>query len=50
MQYGELWMGGPLPTVSSPLYVPIATEIAEREQKRVPPERPLGSQGSDQSD
>jgi hypothetical protein len=27
---GELWMGGPLPTISSPLYLPIADEIAER--------------------
>ncbi|MFI6370437.1 hypothetical protein [Streptomyces sp. NPDC050546] len=30
MQFGELWDGGPLPTVSSPLYLPIADEIAER--------------------
>ncbi len=28
--YGELWEGGPLPTISSPLYLPIADEIAER--------------------
>ncbi len=27
---GEIWNGGPLPTVSSPLYVPIAEEISER--------------------
>jgi hypothetical protein len=30
MTLGKLWNGGPLPTVSSPLYVPIAAEIAER--------------------
>lgn len=30
MSYGELWEGGPLPTISSPLYLPIADEIAER--------------------
>ncbi|MFB7494521.1 hypothetical protein ACFC09_07400 [Streptomyces sp. NPDC056161] len=30
MNFGELWNGGPLPTVSSPLYLPIADEIAER--------------------
>ncbi|QWB21939.1 MULTISPECIES: hypothetical protein [Streptomyces] len=30
MQFGELWQGGPLPAVSSPLYLPIAEEIAER--------------------
>ncbi|WP_405982889.1 hypothetical protein [Streptomyces sp. NBC_00158] len=30
MNFGELWKGGPLPTVSSPLYLPIADEIAER--------------------
>lgn len=30
MTYGEIWSGGPLPTISSPLYVPIAEEIAER--------------------
>ena len=30
MTYGELWNGGPLPTISSPLYLPIADEIAER--------------------
>ncbi|MCE5324672.1 hypothetical protein LLG46_15360 [bacterium] len=28
--YGELWNGGPLPTISNPLYLPIADEIAER--------------------
>jgi hypothetical protein len=30
MTYGELWNGGPLPLISSPLYLPIADEIAER--------------------
>jgi hypothetical protein len=30
MKYGELWNGGPLPPISSPLYLPIADEIAER--------------------
>jgi hypothetical protein len=30
MTFGELWNGGPLPAVSSPLYLPIADEIAER--------------------
>ncbi|MBN8214323.1 MAG: hypothetical protein J0M09_15465 [Xanthomonadales bacterium] len=30
MTYGELWEGGPLPAISSPLYLPIADEIAER--------------------
>ena len=30
MTYGELWNGGPLPTISSSLYLPIAAEIAER--------------------
>jgi hypothetical protein len=30
LTFGELWMGGPLPTISSPLYLPIADEIAER--------------------
>lgn len=30
MTYGELWNGGPLPPISSPLYLPIADEIAER--------------------
>jgi hypothetical protein len=32
VQFGEPWMGGPLPTVSSPLYFPIAQEIATRKQ------------------
>jgi hypothetical protein len=30
MTFGEPWMGGPLPPISSPQYVPIAEEIAER--------------------
>ncbi|MFD9408803.1 hypothetical protein ACFWBN_17535 [Streptomyces sp. NPDC059989] len=30
MNFGELWNGGPLPPISSPLYLPIADEIAER--------------------
>lgn len=30
MQFGETWDGGPLPPISSPLYLPIADEIAER--------------------
>jgi len=30
MTYGEIWNGGPLPTISNPLYLPIADEIAER--------------------
>lgn len=30
MTFGETWNGGPLPTISSPLYLPIADEIAER--------------------
>ena len=30
MTYGEVWNGGPLPTISTPLYLPIADEIAER--------------------
>ncbi|WP_196817894.1 hypothetical protein [Candidatus Nitrosocosmicus oleophilus] len=29
-KYGELWNGGPLPTISSPLYLPVADELAER--------------------
>lgn len=33
MQFGELWNGGPLPAISSPLFLPIADEIAERAQK-----------------
>ncbi len=28
--FGEIWNGGPLPTISNPLYLPIADEIAER--------------------
>ncbi|MCP5074196.1 MAG: hypothetical protein GY947_13020 [Rhodobacteraceae bacterium] len=30
LTYGEIWNGGPLPTISNPLYLPIAEEIAER--------------------
>lgn len=30
MTYGEIWNGGPLPTISNPLYLPIADEISER--------------------
>ncbi|MCD9098023.1 hypothetical protein LU699_13230 [Luteimonas fraxinea] len=30
MTYGELWEGGPLPPISSDLYLPIADELAER--------------------
>jgi hypothetical protein len=30
MTYGEPWNGGPLPPISSPLYLPIADEIAEQ--------------------
>jgi hypothetical protein len=30
LTFGEIWNGGPLPTISSPLYLPIADEIAER--------------------
>lgn len=30
MNYGQLWEGGPLPPISSPLYLPIADELAER--------------------
>ena len=33
MKFGELWEGGPLPTISDPLYLRIADEIAEREKK-----------------
>jgi hypothetical protein len=33
MSFGELWNGGPLPPISSPLYLPIADEIAERLQR-----------------
>jgi hypothetical protein len=33
MTYGELWNGGPLPPISSPLYLSIADEIAERLQR-----------------
>lgn len=30
MKTGDTWAGGPLPTISTPLYLPIADEIAER--------------------
>lgn len=30
MTFGEPWMGGPLPPISSPMYLPIADELAER--------------------
>ncbi|MFE4633239.1 hypothetical protein ACFRJ1_07640 [Streptomyces sp. NPDC056773] len=30
MNFGELWQGGPLPAITSPLYLPIADELAER--------------------
>lgn len=30
MTYGETWNGGPLPAISSSLYLPIADELAER--------------------
>ncbi|MEZ4499187.1 MAG: hypothetical protein R2839_03780 [Thermomicrobiales bacterium] len=30
MVTGDIWNGGPLPTISNPLYLPIADEIAER--------------------
>jgi hypothetical protein len=30
LTFGEIWNGGPLPTIASPLYLPIGDEIAER--------------------
>ena len=30
MSFGEIWNGGPLPPISSELYLPIADELAER--------------------
>jgi hypothetical protein len=30
LTFGEIWNGGPLPPVSSPLYLPIADELADR--------------------
>lgn len=30
LTFGEIWNGGPLPPISSPLYLPIGDEIAER--------------------
>jgi hypothetical protein len=41
MTLGEVWNGGPLPTVSSPLYIPIAEEISER-LDRPGDEEPVG--------
>lgn len=32
-QFGQLWKGGPLPPISSPLYLAIADEIAERARR-----------------
>jgi hypothetical protein len=34
MQFGVPWNGGPLPPVTSKLYVPIADELAERLGKK----------------
>ena len=31
--FGELWNGGPLPPISSPLFLAIADEIAERARR-----------------
>ncbi|KAG8805585.1 hypothetical protein FRC17_005445 [Serendipita sp. 399] len=33
MQLGEIWNGGPLPSITSKLYVPIADEVSERARK-----------------
>ena len=33
LETGEIWNGGPPPDISSSLYVPIVTEIAEAEQR-----------------
>ncbi len=33
MTFGEIWNGGPLPAISSELYLPIADELAERLDK-----------------
>ncbi|KAF2276155.1 uncharacterized protein EI97DRAFT_467385 [Westerdykella ornata] len=33
LKFGILWNGGSLPTISCPLFVPIADEIAERSQR-----------------
>ncbi|OAQ59071.1 hypothetical protein VFPPC_12277 [Pochonia chlamydosporia 170] len=41
LTFGELWNGGPLPPISSPLYLPIAEEIAEH-AKRPGTEVPVG--------
>jgi len=32
-KFGEPWNGGPLPSISDPLYLPIADELAERLQR-----------------
>ena len=41
LETGEIWNGGPPPDISSSLYVPIVTEIAESEQ-RAGSEVPVG--------
>ncbi len=33
INFGEPWMGGPLPAITSPLFLPIADELAERLEK-----------------
>jgi hypothetical protein len=33
LQFGQLWNGGPLPAISSKLFLPIADEIAENAQR-----------------
>jgi hypothetical protein len=30
LTFGEIWNGGPLPAISSPLYLPVADELAEQ--------------------
>jgi hypothetical protein len=30
MKYGQTWNGGPLPTISDPLYIPLADEMSQR--------------------
>ncbi len=42
LTFGEIWNGGPLPPISSPLYLPIADEIAEQ-LDRPGPEVPQGA-------
>lgn len=39
---GDVWMGGPLPSIGSELFVPIATEIAERLGKPAADEEAYG--------